>query len=155
MNTSEHAARWATRWVLYYTRRLPARVAWSRRDELASDVWEQCHDAQDDGISDLALALSIGRRVVGGVPADLSWRFAQRMAAQGRSVDHRVQRGEAAMTVGQAGGVWVRQQRRTRKCRNCGRRYGRKLASCPICKTKTKRNHDDFANARARGPSSI
>ena len=140
MNTAEQAARLATRWVSYYTRRLPARVAQSRRDELASDLWEQRHDAQDNGIPDLSLALALGWRVVAGMPADVSWRFAQRMAAEGRSVDHRALRGEAAMTVGQASGVWVRSRVPTRKCIACGQRYSRKLPYCPVC--KVRKGHD-------------
>lgn len=140
MNTAEQAARLATRWVLYYTRRLPARVAQSRRDELASDLWEQRNDAQDNGISDLSLALALGWRVVAGMPADVSWRFAQRMAAEGRPVDHRTLRGEAAMTVGQASGVWVRSRVQTRKCIACGQRYARKLPYCPVC--KVRKGHD-------------
>ena len=140
MNTAEHAARLAMGWVFYYTRRLPARVAQARRDELASDLWEHRDDARQNGISNFALTLALGWRVLAGVPADLSWRFTQRMAAQGRSVDHRAVREQAAMTVGQASGVWVRQHVRTRKCIACGQRYARRLPYCPVC--KVRKGHD-------------
>lgn len=134
MTASERAAGLAIRWVDCYTRRLPARVAEARVDELASDLWEQRHNAQEGDTSDVAVALSIVRRIVGGVPADLTWRFAQLMSAQGRAAGHPALQQETVMTMSQASRVWVRQRLRTRKCKGCGERYARKLRYCPVCK---------------------
>ena len=59
-------------WVRYYTRGMPPEVRDTRRAEIESDLWEQAADARNSRAS--ATALSVVDRLVGGIPADLSWR---------------------------------------------------------------------------------
>ncbi|PRY65023.1 hypothetical protein B0I08_11140 [Glaciihabitans tibetensis] len=66
------------RWCEFYTRELPSNVATERQDELASDLYEQTVWAQDAGVATQQVRRSILARAVRGVPADLSWRHAQR-----------------------------------------------------------------------------
>jgi hypothetical protein len=77
MTSADRAAALATRWAAAYTRRLPSEQAERRRSELASDLWEQRTLGRELGAPAVAVALSILRRMVAGVPADLSWRLAQ------------------------------------------------------------------------------
>ena len=53
-------------WVRLYTLGLPADVRDRRREEVASDLWEQQHEAG---------AGSVWLRVAGGMPADVTWRL--------------------------------------------------------------------------------
>lgn len=76
--TAERLALW---WVDRYTRGLTAAARGDRRAELASDIWEQ-RSAPD---ASKATQLAIFSRCVRGVPADLSWRRAQRHRAWLRS----------------------------------------------------------------------
>ena len=69
--TAERLALW---WVDLYTRGLTAAARGDRRAELESDIWEQ---RAAPGASK-ATQLAILSRCVRGVPADLSWRRAQR-----------------------------------------------------------------------------
>lgn len=69
--TAERLALW---WVDRYTRGLTAAARGDRRAELESDIWEQ---RAAPGASK-ATQLAILSRCVRGVPADLSWRRAQR-----------------------------------------------------------------------------
>ena len=124
----------AMRWVFFYTRRLPARIAYPRRDEVASDLWEHRHDARTRGMSDLATAVAIIWRMIRGAPADVGWRFVKVASAQGRTVEVRLTE-EAAVTITRASRLWVSQRMRSRKCKACGNRYGRRLPNCPVCKT--------------------
>lgn len=71
---ADAVARW---WVHRYTSALPPEVAQRRRDEVSSDLWEQQAWASARGTSTTAVAVSIARRVVAGVPADLWWRRSQ------------------------------------------------------------------------------
>jgi len=64
-------------WAERYTRGLPPAIAGSRRDELASDLWEQGADARRRGRSGVGTAVSILSRAVRGIPADLAWRRVQ------------------------------------------------------------------------------
>jgi hypothetical protein len=57
-------------WVRLYTRDLPDAVADDRRDELASDLWEQ--EVAAGGGS--GTGLSMLWRMARGVPADVAWR---------------------------------------------------------------------------------
>jgi hypothetical protein len=66
------ASRLCMSWVHWYTRRLPDDVSATRRDEIASDLWEQSVDQSDR--SPVAAQLEVMRRLVFGVPADLAWR---------------------------------------------------------------------------------
>lgn len=67
------ASRLALDWAGWYTRDLEPEVAGGRRDEIASDVWEQTARQADRPA--FALAASIASRVVRGIPADLAWRW--------------------------------------------------------------------------------
>ena len=68
------AVRVCRRWVHWYTRSCPADVAAARREELESDAWEHAADAAERGVSRSAFDVDVLRRVLSGVPADLSWR---------------------------------------------------------------------------------
>jgi hypothetical protein len=57
-------------WVRLYTRGLPDAVAADRRDELASDLWEQEVAADGRGGTGLSMLWRMAR----GVPADVAWR---------------------------------------------------------------------------------
>lgn len=71
------AVRLVARWAAFYTRDLDPRVAGERRDELASDLWEQGADADARGASGATTEMSILWRAARGIPADLSWRRAR------------------------------------------------------------------------------
>jgi hypothetical protein len=74
--------RLARLWVALYTRGLPVDRRDARRAEITSDLWEHLHD--DD------VTASVLRRVLAGVPADLSWRVEEgRMARKGNAM-HRM-----------------------------------------------------------------
>lgn len=62
------------RWVRWYTRSCPGQIAADRKAEIESDLWEHTTDAAECGVSRLALDVDVMRRVLSGVPADLSWR---------------------------------------------------------------------------------
>jgi hypothetical protein len=84
MTTSDRTTALVLRWVAVYTRSLDPEVAARRQAELASDLWEQCAHARRVGAADSMVALSILRRAVAGVPADLRWRQHQLAVARGR-----------------------------------------------------------------------
>ncbi|MFD4961142.1 hypothetical protein [Microbacterium sp. NPDC058389] len=77
------AARLVLAWVDCYTDGVSAQTAERRRDEIHSDLWEQQADAHETGRPRLAVSLSIARRAVAGVPADLLWVHTQRAASRG------------------------------------------------------------------------
>lgn len=62
------------RWVRWYTRSCPPHVAAERIDEIDSDLWEHTADAAVHGTGRAVLDVDVIRRVLSGVPADLSWR---------------------------------------------------------------------------------
>lgn len=68
------AARVTRSWVAIYTLGLAREVRESRLAEIASDLWEQQHDAAREGTRVLAVALSIIGRTLRGIPSDLLWR---------------------------------------------------------------------------------
>jgi hypothetical protein len=72
----------ALAWTRWYTRRLPSEVSTARRDELTSDLHEHRAEARDSGEPERRTSLEIVARLVEGVPADLSWRRAQRSRAR-------------------------------------------------------------------------
>jgi hypothetical protein len=84
MTTSDRTTALVIRWMAVYTRSLDPAVAARRQAELASDLWEQRAHARQVGAPDPLVALSILRRAVTGVPADLRWRQHQLAAARGR-----------------------------------------------------------------------
>lgn len=65
-------------WVDVYTRGLPAEIRDGRRDEIASDLWSQFEEAAITGRSERSTANEILVRLLAGIPADISWRFAHR-----------------------------------------------------------------------------
>ena len=87
MSTADRMAAVVTWWVARYTRRLPAEAAERRQAELASDLWEQRTYGRMVGASTAAVALSVLRRMVAGMPADLRWRHHQLAATRGRPLD--------------------------------------------------------------------
>lgn len=75
---------WTRMWTRIYTIGLPADARGARRDEIASDVWEQAHA---EALSNRAGA-SIFARSLAGIPADVSWRLEQ--SAAPRQIVHAV-----------------------------------------------------------------
>lgn len=73
--TGERFVLW---WVGRYTRGLPEAAAATRREELVSDVWE--HRSALGATPSAQLVLL--SRCLRGIPADLSWRHAQRRVAR-------------------------------------------------------------------------
>jgi hypothetical protein len=80
------AAALVGRWCEVYIRRLPGPAAERRREELASDLWEQRAHGRAVGAPPLAVAVSILRRGAAGAPADLSWRHGLLVAGPGTGV---------------------------------------------------------------------
>jgi hypothetical protein len=89
MTATGHTTALVLRWVAVYTHRLDPEVAARRQAELASDLWEQRAHARQVGAPDPLVALSILRRAVAGMPADLHWRHHQLAAAHGRPLGQR------------------------------------------------------------------
>jgi hypothetical protein len=71
------AVRLVSGWAAFYTRGLDPRIATERRDELASDLWEQGADSEARGAAGAATGASILWRAVRGIPADLAWRHTE------------------------------------------------------------------------------
>jgi hypothetical protein len=69
--------RLARAWVRLYTCGLPVDRRDARRAEITSDVWEHTHDGARNGSG--AVAASVLRRVIAGMPADLAWRVETRV----------------------------------------------------------------------------
>jgi hypothetical protein len=84
MSAADRVAAVVSRWVATYTRHLPTEVGGRRRAEVASDLWEQRADGRAAATREVLVALSILRRMVAGMPADLRWRRGQLAAARGR-----------------------------------------------------------------------
>jgi hypothetical protein len=68
MNASSIAASFARGWTAAYTAGLPREIRDRRREEIASDLWEQRHD------TDPVRPEGVAARVWLGMPADLVWR---------------------------------------------------------------------------------
>jgi hypothetical protein len=83
MTATDRTTALVIRWVAAYTRSLDPVLAARRQADLASDMWEQRAHARQVGAPDPLVALSILRRAVTGVPADLLWRHHQLAAARG------------------------------------------------------------------------
>src|SRR5687768_14841080 len=72
---------WITKaWTHVLTFGLAGLSGRTRREQVASDLWEQTHDAAAGS----AVAFSILSRLVRGMPADITWRvfIAPRLAGQ-------------------------------------------------------------------------
>jgi len=94
MNASRSVTSAVLAWTWFYTRGLNEAVRDARRDEIASDLFEQ-RAAEGDG---RAVAASMALRWALGVPADLAWRIEESGArtAPGRMAAAVLARGEAA-----------------------------------------------------------
>ena len=68
------ASRLTHRWVRVYTAHLDPARRDTRRAELASDLWEHEAEAKRKGLGSLRVNAQILRRLLAGIPADLSWR---------------------------------------------------------------------------------
>jgi hypothetical protein len=88
MSAPRRADAFALWWVDRYTATLADAVAERRRDEICSDLWEQRAAAARAAVPSTLVGLSVLRRVVAGIAADLSWRRGQLAAARGRSPAH-------------------------------------------------------------------
>jgi hypothetical protein len=64
------------RWVDLYTRGLPLEVRGRRREEIEADLWSQFEEATLVGRSERSTGGEVLVRLVAGMPADVSWRFA-------------------------------------------------------------------------------
>ena len=68
-------ASWLTHcWVRVYTAQLDPARRDTRRAELASDLWEHEAEAKRTGHGTLRMNTQILRRLLTGIPADLTWR---------------------------------------------------------------------------------
>jgi len=135
LNAAERASALVLTWARTYTRRLPRELAEARRDELACDLWEQRTDASLAGRTSTSVALAILRRMLAGVPADLSWRHGQLAAAARKPHTQRID-GRLLMVHHWTPLTRARLRFSTRRCKACGERYQRKYPYCPVCKTK-------------------
>ncbi len=68
---AERVARW---WVSAYTKGLAPEARDRRREEIASDLWEQQEEARTRGEPASITARAVLARITAGLPADLSWR---------------------------------------------------------------------------------
>lgn len=134
MNTAERVCVFVQHWADVYTRRLPYQVGVDRRAELASDLWEQRTDGIARGASPVVVATAIVRRMIAGIPGDLSWRRSELSAAHGGHKD-RID-GRLAMVHSPMPLTRTRRRLTTRRCKACGERYRRKLPYCPVCKVR-------------------
>jgi len=82
-----------TWWAERYTRGLPDDVRERRRDEIASDVFEQRHMTSDER------ATSLSWRTVRGIPADVAWRRQEMRAMRSNSPEPRASRLRNAWAV--------------------------------------------------------
>ena len=73
-------------WVDLYTRGLPADLRDARRDEVADDLWCEQDEAAAAGRSARSLDADLFRRLLFGLPADVSWRLAYRRAPTAASL---------------------------------------------------------------------
>jgi hypothetical protein len=82
-----------TWWADRYTRGLSDEVRERRRDEIASDVFEQLHMASGEPFSSLTW------RTVRGIPADVAWRRQEKRAMRANSPEPRASRLRNAWAV--------------------------------------------------------
>jgi hypothetical protein len=76
-------------WVDLYTRGLPADARTARRDEIDDDLWCEHAEAAAAGRSARSLDADLFLRLLFGIPADVSWRLANRGHAAPSSLDGR------------------------------------------------------------------
>ncbi|WP_460776530.1 hypothetical protein [Microbacterium sp. GXF7504] len=90
-------------WVDFYTGWVSAPAAERRREEIRSDLWEQQAHAREIGTPPIAVSLSIARRAVVGIPADVLWVQNQRAAMRSRPAE---QKATAMNSVGRFASRW-------------------------------------------------
>lgn len=88
--TARFAARLSMAWVGCYSGLVASEAAERRRAEIASDLWEQQASATPEDTPARWVGLSLVRRTVAGMTADMSWVHGQRTAARGRTAPRRV-----------------------------------------------------------------
>ena len=94
------AASFAQGWVNFYTDGLPPDVRDGRRDEIASDVWEQTHDTPLEGAGSRGIPLHMLMRTFIGMPSDFSWRRAEgKLAGNAADTDNDIERGKTMRFV--------------------------------------------------------
>ena len=64
-------------WVRTYTTGLPTRIRAERKEEIASDLWEQASEGGSEGNSANTIAAHIFGRAVLGMPADVAWHLGE------------------------------------------------------------------------------
>jgi len=64
-------------WVRTYTTGLPTRIRAERKEEIASDLWEQVSEGGSEGNSANTIAAHIFGRAVLGMPADVAWHLGE------------------------------------------------------------------------------
>jgi hypothetical protein len=79
--TPERVAELVARWVRFYTRGLPTRIAERRVDEIDADLHDHIAHERASGISDRRIARGIASRMARGLAADVAWRGRQRKVA--------------------------------------------------------------------------
>jgi hypothetical protein len=99
-------------WVDLYTRGMPTDVRAARRDEIDDDLWCQQQEAAALGRSPRSLWPEMLLRLLLGVPADVSWRLANRRTRGGpapeRSTSVRIRViGALALLAGASWGVAI------------------------------------------------
>ncbi len=73
-------------WTRCYTHGLAPASRDTRRDEIASDLWEHAdHDARHTGGVQIHTSLATIGRLGGGIPSDLAWRHRTRRATPNSS----------------------------------------------------------------------
>jgi hypothetical protein len=111
MNTRHRptlASRLTRRWVRVYTAHLEPALRDTRRAELASDLWEHEADARRMDIGALRVNAQVLRRLLVGMPADMSWRR---------------QQGDATPALSTTAPVPAAEQHSRWVCRVCGHHY--------------------------------
>jgi peptidoglycan/LPS O-acetylase OafA/YrhL len=83
--TPDRMAALVARWVRFYTRALPTRIAERRIDEIDADLHDHIAHERASGISDRQIAREIASRMVRGLVADVAWRRRQAKVAAHRS----------------------------------------------------------------------
>ena len=94
-------------WVEFYTGGVSAPAAERRRDEIHSDLWEQQAFARETGVPPLAVAFSVARRAVIGIPADLLWVHTERAALRSLPAEQKARTAMNSVTRFAAHWWWV------------------------------------------------
>jgi len=71
------AGRFTRGWAQTYTEGLPTHIRAERKEEIASDLWEQASEGGAEGESANAIAAHTFGRAVLGMPADVAWHLGE------------------------------------------------------------------------------